>query len=172
MLACQIGGGTEYGLLPNFVDPGSEFFPANAVVECQPVIDFPAILGIDAREVSPVVQLFVVSLLELVGSGHETQLKVRHGIGIGGGCVETEAAIRLEIVGYVEFAQLVVTAECEVVLAFDPVQVVVEGVVVAKPAGESRRTWAEVAGDTCSQIRARGRLPDILHTRSEEDRQS
>src|ERR1035438_3834184 len=105
MLPSYVSERRERDLLANLVHPWSEFFPANAVVQSQLVIDLPAILGIDAGEVSPIVQLFVISLLKRIVSGHEAQLKISHRIGIGGSCAESEAAIRLEIIGHVKFSQ-------------------------------------------------------------------
>ena len=98
-----------------------------------------------------------VSLLE---SRHVALLVVRHGVGIGGGRTESESAVRLIVVVNIDFADLEVPADGKVMLAFYPVQVVVEGIVVAQPARKRRRTCAEKAGDAGGEIGAGGRLPE------------
>ena len=55
-------------------------------------------------------------------------------------------------------------AECEVVVAFYPVHVVVDGVVAANPACKRGGPGAEIAGDRCGQIGAGPWLPDVLHS--------
>ena len=115
--------------------PRGEDFPAHAVVQLQLVIDLPAILGIQAGEVVPVVQVLVVPLWKEV---MKPTWKFAMALGywyvcrrLRGLTVEAEAAVRLIDVHHVELAHLNVPAKGEVVIAFHPVQVVVERVVVA-----------------------------------------
>src|ERR1039458_4605062 len=92
-------------------------------------------------EVVAVVQELVVALVE---SSHKAKLEVCHCVGIligrasdlVSGSTEAEATVRLEHVGHVEFAQLNVSAKGDVVGSLHPVQIVVEGVVVAEPTSE------------------------------------
>ena len=164
-------GGIECGLEGNLVGPGGEGFPAQAVVQGQAASRLPAVLRVDAGEVVAVVDQLVVALAE---AGHEAHLEVRHCVGVlvggagdrVGGRAEAEGAVRTEHVGDVELAQLKVSAECEVVCAFHPVEIVVEGVVVAVPACEGRGRCAEVTGDGGGEIGAGVGLPDVvLHQR-------
>ena len=132
--------------------PWGELFPAHAIVKLQPAIHLPTVLDIEAGEVVLIVELLEVPLLEIA---HEAHLEVRRRIGIVvrgaadlvGHRSEGEAAVRLIVVGHVESAQLNVPAECDVVVAYDPVQVVVQGVVVAKPACKRGGRGAEIAAD-------------------------
>ena len=148
------------------VVPGSEGLPAQAVVELQAAIGFPAVLRVDAGEVVAIVDELIVALAE---AGHEAHEEVAVGVGIGvggaadlvGDAVEAEGAVRGVDVGDVDLGELDVTAEGEVVIALDPVEVVVEGVVVAAPCGVGGGCGAEVAGDGGLQERAGVGLPDV-----------
>ena len=159
-------GGNEFLQIAVTVRPRGELLPAYAVIHCQVGIDLPAILGIDSGEVSTVVHLLKVSLLECIGAAHEAHHEVRIGIhGSGSACVEAKRAEGLVNVGHVELTQLVVAAECHVVLAHDPVNVVVEGVVVAHPAGIRRGRGPEIAADRyAAEDVVDARLPDVVYT--------
>jgi hypothetical protein len=63
-LVRRVGAGEEFLQLSGVVVPGGEFFPAHAVVQLQPAVYLPAVLGIEAGEVVPIVHLLEVSLLK------------------------------------------------------------------------------------------------------------
>src|ERR1035441_7083121 len=161
-LVRRVVGGIECSLRSDPVRPGGEVFPADAVVQGEAGSHLPAVLGVNPWEVVAVVDQLIVPLAE---SSHKALLEVRRRIDVAAERTETEAAVRGVDVDHVEPAQIGSASEGKIVGSFHPVQVVVEGVVVAVPGRKRRGRRPEITGDGRLQIGAGRRLPDVLHSK-------